>query len=659
MTQQAGLILVKSNAQMVAEEEKAALDAIERDKRRSEQLESNLSAYVRRKWEIAKRHKQPVEQRMLANLRQIEGRYSSEKEAEITSQGLPLIYMGITAVKCRAAKSWIRDVLMPAGDKPWTLEPTPVPSLDDQLTQEIQQRVFSDAVAYMQATGEMITPEMMYAKERQVVDKLRQTIEQEAVFKTERMSELIEDQLLEGGWHIEFDNAISDVVDFPAGILKAPVIRKKKDIHWQGAEAQVVETFAPKVERVDPFNIYPLPGVVNPDDGDMIEYHEWTKDDIYNLIGVSGFDEEKIRAALNDYERGFTESGRDFLRSERSRSRGESSTVFEDETIGGIEFWGSIKGSMLADWGMDAIEDEDKPYDATVILIGRYVVCARLNPDPLGRKPYNKACFESMPNSFWGKGVPDLIKDCSDICNAAARALVANMGISSGPQVFVDVNSIPPNQDLSTMYPWKIWQLDFSKTGSTSRPPIDFFQPNALTGELLKVFEHFSRLADEYSGIPSYTYGGQEHQAGAASTASGLSMLMNAASKAIKAVVKNIDKGIISPSIEKIYVFNMLFAKDENVKGDAQVVARGALQLIAREQTQMRLQELLQSTSNPIDMQIFGMDGRAKLWKHAISGLNIGGDQIIPTDEELAARLQQAQQQMLQQGGGNVDAPQQ
>ena len=656
---QQGLIVVKSNADLVAEEAQQALDAIRAERQRENQVETSLAAYIRRKWEIAKRHKEPVEKRMLENLRQLEGRYTTEKEQEIVAQGLPLIFMRITAVKCRAAKSWVRDVLMPTGDKPWTLYPTPIPSLPQELTQQIQQRVLNDAMEFMQATGVQITPDQMYAKEREVVDKMRQIIEQEAVYKTERMSELIEDQLLEGGWHTEFDNVISDVVDFPAGIIKAPVIRKKKDIHWQGAEAKVVETFAPRVERVDPFNFYPLPNVVEIDDGDVIEYHEWTADDLFDLIGAPSFNEEKIRLALNDYEAGFTEFGRDTLISERSRSRGEHSVSFEEQRIGAIEFWGSIKGKYLKEWGME-IEDEDKPYDVMAILVGRHVICVRLNPDPLGRKPYGKACFESVAGSFWGKGVPDLIKDCNDICNAAARALIANMGIASGPQVFVDVNSIPPNQDVSALYPWKIWQLDASKTGTSARPPIDFYQPNILTSELLRVFEQFSRLADEYSGIPSYTYGGQEHQAGAASTASGLSMLMNAASKAIKAVVKNIDKGIIAPSIEKIYAFNMLYSTDASVKGDSQVIARGAMQLVAREQTQLRLQELLQQTVNPIDMQIIGIDGRAKLWKHALDGLNLSGDKIIPDEEELKQRLaMQMQQEQMMVEQQDANAPQQ
>src|SRR5690554_522756 len=112
-----GLITFKSNSAMVEEETTQILEEIRAEEsRKNEQAEIDIAAYIRRKWETAKRHKEPIEKRMIENLRQLEGRYSTEKEQEIVSQGLPLIYMRITAVKCRAAKSWVRDVLMPAGD---------------------------------------------------------------------------------------------------------------------------------------------------------------------------------------------------------------------------------------------------------------------------------------------------------------------------------------------------------------------------------------------------------------------------------------------------------------------------------------------------------------------------------------------------------------
>lgn len=637
--QNVGLVLVRSAKDINDEEQRNIEDAQRVEKLNEEQLETRLASHIRNRFELAKRLKDPVEKRMLESVRQISGRYSDAKAQQIKEQGLPLIYMKLTSVKCRAAKSWIRDVLMPAGDRPWTLKPTPVPSLPDQVVQNINQRVARDAEQFMAATGQTIPVSQMRKVAEEVAKKAKDIIKKEAATRIERMADHIEDQLVEGGWNSEFDDVISDVVDFPAAIFKGPVVRRNKKLAWNPATGQATaeEVLAPEVERVDPFNFYPGVGVVDPHDGECFEYHEYSKDDLYGLIGLPGYKEEAIRSALREYEGGLQDWNRGSLNSMRMSARGEHVGAHnESQDIGGVEFWGSIQGKMLLEWGASAFEvtDSEAMYPVMAVLVGRHVICVRLNPDPLGRNPYSKACFEDVPGSFWGKGVPELIEDCQDVCNASARALVANMGIASGPQVTVNTGSIPAGQDVTSIYPWKIWQLDFGKTGSASRPPIDFFQPNPMTESLLKTFEKFSQLADEYSGIPAYTYG-SANVGGAARTASGLSMLMNAASKAIKNVIRHIDAGIISPTIERFYCWNMIWHEDNAIKGDAQVVARGALSLVAKEQNQMRLQELLQQTANPLDMQIIGANGRAKMLRRALQGVDVGGDEILPSEEEL------------------------
>lgn len=83
------------------------------------------------------------------------------------------------------------------------------------------------------------------------------------------------------------------------------------------------------------------------------------------------------------------------------------------------------------------IEDPLGEYHIEAWLIGNYVIKATINPDPLHRKPYYKTSWENVPGCFWGNSVPDLCRDAQGVCNAAARALVNNMGLSSGPQVMV------------------------------------------------------------------------------------------------------------------------------------------------------------------------------------------------------------------------------
>lgn len=645
-----GLVLVASNDQLAeqqrqqGEQQRQINEQVESAGQR--QVETDLAAYIRKRLEIHRRAKEPHEQRMIRYLHALNGRYDAQKLQQIREQGLPEIWMNITSTKVRAAHSWIRDVLMPAGDKPWSLKPTPMPTLPPEIDAQVKERVQTDAMMYVQATGQMVTPQMIDMVHDKYAELVKQEIDKKAELAAEKMSDLIHDQLIEGGWDSEFDQVLNDLCSWPAAILKSPVLRNESRLSWdrQSGSVQVNGKVVPKSERCDPFNIYPQPGIVSPDDGDMIEIHEWSKADLYDLIGLPGFKEQELRVAIQEFSSAGRLWGRESLRSQQRHARGDTQSMDQDDgTIDAIEFWGAVSGQMLLDWGMPAerIEDAERSYQVMAILVGTHVVCVRFNPDPLGKKPYSKACFDPIPGSFWGRAIPELIEDCQDVCNAAARSLVANMAVSSGPQVAVNTASIPHGQDVTAVFPWKIWQLDFSKTGNSSRPPIEFFQPNAMTAELLNVFDRFSRMADEYSGIPAYTYGSSENMGGAARTASGLSMLMNAGSKSIKNVVKQVDAGIISPTIERYYNLNMLFHPDPAVKGDVQIVARGALSLVAKEQNQMRVQEFLGQTANPIDMQIMGVDGRAALLRRAAQGLDLGSDEAVPDEEELRQRMAQ------------------
>lgn len=646
-----GLIVVKSNADLDREQQ----ERIDAELAQTESVESELASHIRKVWESCKRAKDPVERRMLAALRRINGKYDPEKETEILAQGMPLIYMRIVSIKSRAAKGWIRDILMPAGDKPWSISPTPSPTLPPDVTAAIMQRVEHDALQFMQVTGQQLTPGIVATVTEQFASLVKRQIQQQADLRASRMSDLIEDQLDEGGWNDQLELVISDLVDYPAAIMKGPVVRKERKIAWTDAGAQVVETAAPQVERVDPFAFYPAPGVIQPDDGDCIEVHDYTRSELLSLKGLPGYKSDAIDDVVANFSR-LKDWSRQALDSSISTAIGDtSSTQYEHDTIEALEYWGDVMGDVLLDWGASELDVPDPTaiYQVMAVLVGRNVICMRLNHDPLGRKPYSKACFETMAGSFWGVSISDLIGDCEDVCNAAARAIVANMGIASGPQVAINSASMPTGEDITSMFPWKIWQLDYTKTGASTRSPIEFWQPNPMTTALMDVYKFYSNEADEYSGLPSYVYGAPTGVRGAGNTASGLSMLMNSASKTIKNVVAHMD-GLISGVVQRFYDWNMLYSNDDSIKGDAQVIARGAMSLVMKEANQARVQELLAQTANPVDMQIIGVDGRAALLRRAIQGVDVGGDEIIPTAEELhqkeqLAQIQQQQAQMQQQ----------
>jgi hypothetical protein len=245
----------------------------------------------------------------------------------------------------------------------------------------------------------------------------------------------------------------------------------------------------------------------------------------------------------------------------------------------------------------------------------------------------------------------DLMSDCVKMCNASARSIANNMAISSGPQVVVYTDRLPTGEDITSMFPWKIWQSVSDPMGGTAKP-VDFFQPQSNVAELMAIYEKFSTMADEYTGIPRYMTG-TEGTPGAGRTASGLSMMIGNASKIIKQVVNGIDLYIIAPSVERLYQHNMLYGEDPDLKGDVEIVARGAMSLITKEAAQVRRNEFLQSTANPFDMQIIGMEGRAEVLRETARSLDMNTDRIVPPVSVIRQRAMA--QAMAQQG---MQAPQ-
>ena len=116
-------------------------DADENGKIELGELERDgLSAHVMRCWREAKTAKYKIEQQMLKNLRQRRGEYDPDKLEAISKQGLSDVFLKLTDTKCRGAESWIRDVLLPAGDKPWSMTATPMPKLPQELQYMALQR---------------------------------------------------------------------------------------------------------------------------------------------------------------------------------------------------------------------------------------------------------------------------------------------------------------------------------------------------------------------------------------------------------------------------------------------------------------------------------------------------------------------------------------
>jgi hypothetical protein len=263
----------------------------------------------------------------------------------------------------------------------------------------------------------------------------------------------------------------------------------------------------------------------------------------------------------------------------------------------------------------------------------------QINPNPKERPPYYVTSFEKVPGSLYGNALPETLADIQDVANAALRSLVNNMAFASGPQVTVNEERLSPLTDADTMYPWKRWRTVTDPLGMDTSKPIEFFQPDSNAQELLGVYQKMMDIADEVSAIPRYITG-SEKVGGAASTASGLSMLMNNASKVFQSVAASIDREVFEPLLHDLYDMVMLTDGGQTLRGDEKIVVRGATVAMQKEQDRMRRLEFLQMTANPVDMQIVGMKGRAAVLEEIAEDLGMPYERIVPDQDTMQQRLE-------------------
>jgi hypothetical protein len=634
----AGLTFLRvvSNSDLAKQEKEATNRALQ--DRQNQPVILGLAGYLRQCWDVARLAKRPIEYKMLAAMRQRNGEYEADKLQQIHAQGGSEIYMMITEVKCRAAESWLRDILLDSGAPPWDLHATPIPDLSPGQTKEVQSMFAERVLKMVEEYGKAPNIEEMKEIKEMVSQDYRFSVIREAQVRADRMKIKIQDQFAQGGWEQSFNEFVTDLVTYPTAFVKGPVVRRQRALGWKvdatgRTVVEPIERLAPEYERVDPFRIYPEPGISDINEGYIFELHRMTRMELSDLIGVPGYDDDAVRKVL-DEGNGTSWINEDVELQKDEEERKYYAYMRPTTEYDCLEFWGKVSGKMLIEWGLteEEVPDEAREYDANVWLVGNYVIKAVLNYDPLGEKPYAKTSFIKCPGAFWGKGIPEIIEDLQGVCNAAARALVNNMGISSGPQVEVNVERLPPNEDITNLSPWKIWQTINDPVGS-SAPAIRFTQPDSRASELVSVYEKFSRLADDHSGIPAYIYGDTDVQ-GAGRTASGLSMLMGAAGKGIRQVVMHIDTDVIKPIVMRQFVYNMRYDEDEAIKGDVEVVAKGAINLAVKETVNIRRIEFLNATANPIDLEIIGKEGRATILREVAKGLQMSVDDVVPSRDK-------------------------
>jgi hypothetical protein len=359
-----------------------------------------------------------------------------------------------------------------------------------------------------------------------------------------------------------------------------------------------------------------------------IHRHKMNRSQLRQLKHMPYFNEDAIRDCLrmgaNYIEKSFESKLKDDARAEE-----EYQTNFEV-----LEYWGLMDAEYAREVGIQVDEDIDDLDEVQINawVCGTKVLRAVINPFTPYRIPYHSFPYERNPYNFFGIGIAENMNDSQQVMNGHARMAIDNLALSGSVVFDVDESALVGGQSME-VYPGKIFRRQAGMPGQAIHG-LKF--PNT-SNENMMMFDKFRQLADEQTGLPSYSHG----QTGVQSmtrTASGMSMLLGAASLNIKTVVKNLDDFLLKPLGEAYFQWNMQFFEGKlDVKGDLEVRATGTNSLMQKEVRSQRLTMFLQTAQNPAVAPFVKI---SKLISELAYSLDLDPDEILNNPEEAAMMAQ-------------------
>jgi len=448
-----------------------------------------------------------------------------------------------------------------------------------------------------------------------------------------RMEKLIHDQIEESSGSSEIRNALLEAALLGTGVIKGPFNFNKTLNRWtdENGERQYkpLEVRVPRIEFVSLWDFFPDPSATRIEECEYaIHRHKLNKTQFRGLQNLPYFDKEAIRECLMmgpDYQVKYYEN---------SLKDNDATADQENTNYEVLEYWGVMDVETAKQAGLDIEEDMDEldEYQINAWISNNKILRIVLNPFTPHRIPYHAFPYERNPYNFFGIGIAENMDDSQQIMNGHARMAIDNLALAGSLVFDVDESALVGGQNME-IYPGKIFRRQAGMPGQAIHG-IKF--PNTAQ-ENLMMFDKFRQLADEQTGIPSYSHG----QTGVQSmtrTASGMSMLLGAASLNIKTVVKNLDDFLLKPLGEAYFQWNMQFFEGNiDVKGDLEVSATGTNSLMQKEVRSQRLTTFLQTVQNPAIAPFVKI---SKLISELAYSLDLDPDEILNDQDEAAIAAQ-------------------
>ena len=584
--------MAEENNEIMIEDDAIALEDTD-DPVISDAGVNGIIPFVQERYDRAEDYRRNDEERWLRSYTNYRGIYGSD--VQFTEAEKSRVFIKVTKTKTLAAYGQIVDVLFAGNKFPISVEPTILPegvlkdvSFDPKEPEELRGRGQETSPYGFEGDGQEFPEGATEKSLLEGLGPLQEKLEgieglkdeagktptsitfSPAMIAAKNMEQKIMDQLQESGATKQLRSTAFEMALFGTGVMKGPFAIDKEYPNWDD-EGEYNPKFktVPSTSHVSVWNFYPDPDANNMDEAQyVIERHKMSRSQLRSLKKRPYFRSSVIDQVIESGESYVKKYWEDDL-SDYAPEHG----VYRFEVL---EYWGMCDTQLLVDNEVE-IPDELKDFDelqANIWICDGKLIRMVLNPFKPAKIPYMAVPYELNPYSFFGVGIAENMDDTQTLMNGFMRMAVDNAVLSGNLLIEVDETNLVPGQAIfGTKFP-------------------------NVSNENIQLFDKARQLADESTGLPSFSHG-QTGVTGVGRTASGISMLMNAASGSVKTVIKNVDDYLLRPLAEGFFRFNMQFDFSPEIKGDLEVKARGTESLMANEVRSQRLMQFLQVSSNP------------------------------------------------------------
>jgi len=567
---------------------------------------SALISFIEKRYTKSEESRRADEERWLRAYRNYRGLYGPD--VKFTDTEKSRVFVKVTKTKTLAAYGQITDVLFSNNKFPLSIDPSVLPEgVAEDVHFDPKQPEAAPQIPFGDEGAASIGKDFDLDKLEEMLGALKDDLKDvpglkmgvgasptsitfsPAMVAAKKMEKKIHDQLEESGASKHLRASAFEMALFGTGVMKGPFATNKEYANWSedGTYKPTIKT-VPEASHVSIWNFYWDPDANNTEECQyIIERHKMSRTQLRALKRRPHFRKNVIDQIVEQGESYVKKYWEDDLR--------DYAPNFAVERFEVLEYWGNVDVELLEENDIEipeAFKDGDE-LQANIWYCNGMIIRLVLNPFKPSKIPYYAVPYELNPYSLAGVGVGENMDDTQTLMNGFMRMAVDN-AVLSGNLVFeVDETNLVPGQDMS-VYPGKVFRR---QGGAPGQSLFGTKFPN-VSQENMQLFDKARQLADESTGMPSFAHG-QTGVSGVGRTASGISMLMNAAGGSIKTVIKNVDDYLLAPLGKAFFNFNMQFDFDPSIRGDLEVNARGTESLMATEVRSQRLMQFLQIVSNP------------------------------------------------------------